>query len=429
MRQLLALIAAAVSVSAAAPAIASALYAHKGSAHSAHLDPPGLSTFFGSTAELTTTPNALEAPATWTGCPASPNISSFLHGTTSGAYPSLALGGSFPGGWRPGSTTSDLFHESLIDIGWHDGQVVWIKGRVELLSPSGQIVGLDFVAPNSLCPAPLALASTPIGVAYRMSGGFSIPIFDATTGGYQDHYENGDAKTVDVAISGSNPYTITVFVEAPAVAPAPVCPDYYVIDSRGSGEPALTVSPPGAVFISVFKSLMSGKTVAVRTNPYPARGGFSILLGAKLQVPGAYFNSATLGKAWLADEISKLRLQCKQAKVILTGYSQGAQVTADVIQKNLSLPNVAAAVIFGDPYFNGRDSRVDRGNPRYRTGVNGGLGTRPKFFFTHMLSYCHANDPVCQNTANPIALFTWHNNYNKLGEPAEAARVIAQWVK
>jgi hypothetical protein len=208
------------------------------------------------------------------------------------------------------------------------------------------------------------------------------------------------------------------------------CPDFYVVDSRGSGEEGGTISPPGARLVAAFKSLETGTSVKALPNGYAARGGFSILAGAKLKVPGAYFNSVNSGKVWLTDAISRLRTQCSEAKLILTGYSQGAQVTGDVVQQYAKLPpNVAAVVLFGDPYFNGRDSAVDRGNPRYRTGVNGGLGKRPTFKVGHVLSYCHSNDPVCQNTANPIAAFIWHNNYDKLLEPAEAAKTIVKWLK
>lgn len=205
------------------------------------------------------------------------------------------------------------------------------------------------------------------------------------------------------------------------------CPAFLLIDSRGSGEPLGSLSPPGAAFSDVLRSLLAPTKLVRLGNPYPARGGFRILLGAKLHVPGAYFHSVKKGKAWLRSEIAEKSRDCPETKLILTGYSQGAQVAGDVLQRYGPFPNVAATVLFGDPYFNGRDP-VDRGHPRFRTGVNGGLGKRPRFTENRVLSYCHSNDPVCQNTANPIALFTWHDNYDKLGEPAAAARTVAKWL-
>jgi Cutinase len=205
------------------------------------------------------------------------------------------------------------------------------------------------------------------------------------------------------------------------------CPAVLVIDSRGSGEPVGKLSPPGAHLVTVLSGLVAPEKVRWIANAYPARGGFSILAGAKLHVPGAYFNSVKSGKTWLAAEIGKKRRDCPDTRLVLTGYSQGAQVTGDVLQHNGPFRNVVATVLFGDPYFNGRDP-IDRGDPRFRTGVNGGLGERPRFAEPHVRSYCHSNDPVCQNTADPLAGFTWHDNYDKLGEPAEAAQTIANWL-
>lgn len=205
------------------------------------------------------------------------------------------------------------------------------------------------------------------------------------------------------------------------------CPAVLVIDSRGSGESVGTISRPGARLADALPSLLAPQSVERLANPYPARGGFSILAGSKLHVPGAYFHSVKSGETWLAAEIRKKARDCPDTRIVLTGYSQGAQVTGDVLQHHGPFSNVAAAVLFGDPYFNGRDP-VDRGHPRYRTGVDGGLGKRPRFTGRHVLSYCDSNDPVCQRSANPIDLFTWHDNYDKLGEPADAAHTVARWL-
>lgn len=205
------------------------------------------------------------------------------------------------------------------------------------------------------------------------------------------------------------------------------CPAYLLIDSRGSGEDPGKLSPPGQPLADVLSRLLAPEKLKRIANAYPARGGFSVLAGAKLHVPGAYYKSVKSGKIWLLSEIRKQAQNCPATKLVLTGYSQGAQVTGDVLQAHGPFGNVEATVLFGDPYFNGRDP-VDRGNPRFRTGVNGGLGERPRFTEAHVRSYCHSNDPVCQNTANPIAGFTWHDNYDKLGEPAHAARIVARWL-
>src|SRR5262249_39597566 len=108
--------------------------------------------------------------------------------------------------------------------------------------------------------------------------------------------------------------------------------------------------------------------------------------------------------------------------ILLTGYSQGAQVTADVVQA-ISPPLVLGVALFGDPYFNSAD-KVDRGG--FQAGRNGFLGKRHLFstqWQSRMLSYCHLHDPVCQGPLHNVGyLFSRHKTYDKLGEPEKAAQ-------
>ena len=210
-------------------------------------------------------------------------------------------------------------------------------------------------------------------------------------------------------------------VSSRGVASAPYC----VIDSRGSGEGLGEFSPPGASLLRVLRQLVAPAKVVAVTNPYPARGSWH-LAEAALKLPTGYHPSVVAGKDWLAQTIANPPATCRDAKLILTGYSQGAQVTGDVYQGG-GTRHVVAVVLFGDPYFNGKDSEADRGS--YRAARHGGLGTRAPYAASsrgHVFSYCHADDPVCQNRSNPIAKFTWHNNYDKLNEPGEAANAIAK---
>ena len=88
------------------------------------------------------------------------------------------------------------------------------------------------------------------------------------------------------------------------------------------------------------------------------------------------------------------------------------------------------AALFGDPYFNNRDSYVDRGD--FRAGLGGNLGTRPFFDAArrrHVLSFCHDRDPVCQGPLSYFELiryrFSRHNNHATRDEPERAARYFA----
>ena len=198
------------------------------------------------------------------------------------------------------------------------------------------------------------------------------------------------------------------------------CVPYIVIDTRGSGEPQGTLSPPGQHFVTEWKKLHPGATVIVIKNPYPAAGAFTFL-GAVLKVPGSYHNSVVAGKKWLEDALAGFAHCSSSTSILLIGYSQGAQVTADVVQA-MSPSHVLGVALFGDPYFNSKDS-VDRGG--FQIGRNGFLGKRPQFsayWKPHTLSYCHLHDPVCQGPLHNVSyLFSQHKTYNKLGDPEKAA--------
>ena len=203
------------------------------------------------------------------------------------------------------------------------------------------------------------------------------------------------------------------------------CVPYVIIDTRGSGEPQETLSPPGAWFRAEWERLHPSTSVVTFKNPYPAVGAWSFP-GAGIKLPGAYNKSVVAGKTWLGQELSRLASNCRgQTKILLTGYSQGAQVTADVVQQG-TVSDVFGVVLFGDPYFNSRDE-VDRGD--FERGRNGVLGRRPLFrapLRKQVLSFCHDHDPVCQGPLHNGEYGTsQHKTYDKLGEPEEAAELLA----
>jgi len=217
--------------------------------------------------------------------------------------------------------------------------------------------------------------------------------------------------------------------------PTPACARFLIIDSRGSGQRALTLSAPGGRFVDAFRAFYPGQVQAI-VNPYPAVGGLQMWAGALL-FPWGYNGSVVAGKNWLSKEVASVNTgPCKDVtKMILTGYSQGAQVTADVYQ-NGSTRNVLGVVLFGDPYFNPKDPAVDRGDYSRHPGRDGWFGARIRFGTEpgvvsrgRVISYCHDGDPVCQGPLPPQdwpAFLTYHNNYDRLNEPATAARFFAQ---
>ena len=212
------------------------------------------------------------------------------------------------------------------------------------------------------------------------------------------------------------------------------CPAYGVVDSRGSGEPEGKLSPPGAAVLAELQARHPGERAAGFWDPYPAVGltdnprEWANALGAALHIGplGAYHGSVVDGERWLRDFIPRELRTCPAIKLILVGYSQGAQVTGDVYQRNVTRAekrNIVAVLLFGDPYFNRNDGRADRGS--YDHHRSGALGKRPTFGGDPRVeSVCHHHDPVCQASGQPAAFLIWrfkqHENY-----PPDARRAAS----
>lgn len=227
------------------------------------------------------------------------------------------------------------------------------------------------------------------------------------------------------------------------------CPPALVLGSRGSGSPdSGSMGAPGDAFFQELRRRLPG--VQNWANPYPAVGVFSWNwrqlvngLGAATKLSGlglgAYHDSVMDGERRLLGRIRTIAARCgTQTPIILTGYSQGAQATADVFQRDLTAKEralITGVVLFGDPYFNSSDKAVAQGSFSGRR--NGLLGKRPTFMSPdrRIVSYCHSHDPICQGfgialggvpVADPGSLtLKQHSNYTKFGEPAKAANLIA----
>ena len=220
-----------------------------------------------------------------------------------------------------------------------------------------------------------------------------------------------------------------------------------ILDSRGSGE--VGISEPGEAFQKALKHELGGFPVAVRTNQYPAvsivgtvnqikRATLGLaptqllsaiadsLNGVGANLPswlhvGRYHDSVKQGRRELRKLLKEVRSRCGQAShLILVGYSQGAQVSADVWQglKQKDRASIAGVVLFGDPKylrtsFAAQQSRKHNGILHARNEFSSGKGK--------VLSYCHGRDMICQTygTAGP------HRTYGTAGDAKDAAKKIA----
>jgi hypothetical protein len=162
--------------------------------------------------------------------------------------------------------------------------------------------------------------------------------------------------------------------------------------SRGSGNaPGQDegLGAPGKAFADRFTALVGKNRVKVSYNPYEAVGILPALqqvlsfltaqpgisrkvnavrnalngVGALARQPriGAYHDSVLDGESKLRTTIEDEQASCKNTKLLLVGYSQGAQVSADVYQQLSASKrqNVFGVVLFGDPRYS-RSSFADQ---------------------------------------------------------------------
>ena len=199
--------------------------------------------------------------------------------------------------------------------------------------------------------------------------------------------------------------------ESPASA---TCSEFEFIGARGSGQSAgdYTDSPTsklgmGEEVYDVYSDLQlrlgPGRMTGYGVE-YPAVGDDADILGA-LNLPpwiGDYHESVDDGYDDTLQHINDVLESCENTFFFLVGYSQGAQVLADVVQ-DLSpqqLGHVAGAAFFGDPYFNSK-SWASQTSTSDHDGILGirSYGTPrpeyPEYMRGRLFSYCHGADPIC----------------------------------
>lgn len=158
----------------------------------------------------------------------------------------------------------------------------------------------------------------------------------------------------------------------------------------------------GPSFFTALRNYINGtSTMAVQGVPYPASiGGF--LAGG-----------SPLGSGVMADLANKTASACPNTKIIMAGYSQGAQVVHNAMEKVAAMSNttgtnnvdvasrVSSVVLFGDP--------------RNGTAVAGVDQAR-------VLSLCNAQDDICAKGGDKITLD--HLTYNR--NAPQAAMFVMQ---
>ncbi|KAF9053146.1 cutinase [Panaeolus papilionaceus] len=194
--------------------------------------------------------------------------------------------------------------------------------------------------------------------------------------------------------------TFAIFVATAFAAPAAeldvearqlFCPHVKVFFARGTTEVptlGLIVGPP---FSLALKSAIRGKDVDVEGLDYPA-------------LVSGYLAGGDIGGAIrMANDVTSIAGRCPNTKIVMSGYSQGAQVTHRAAARLSSSiqQRVVAVVTFGDPYED--------------TALPGVLQSRRKTF-------CAFGDLICKG--QPVILPA-HLGYGD-DAPVAAAFVAAR---
>ncbi len=144
---------------------------------------------------------------------------------------------------------------------------------------------------------------------------------------------------------------------------------------------------------------------------YPAvavdQGNILNAFDAKIEWPkvGKYKDSIKAGVDSLIFYLQEQSNRCPSSKSILFGYSQGAQVIGDTLNKASSSPffdNIAYVGLFGDPKFTSRANSSVRpfwlriNKPETVEGIlNGRDPYMPSAFTDKSSSWCYFNDGIC----------------------------------
>jgi hypothetical protein len=265
-------------------------------------------------------------------------------------------------------------------------------------------------------------------------------------------------KIVYNGVSWSSPTAVTSGNQNDA-NPSPVnaawrpppyqCGDLKFFGARGSGQASDDhggYGPEIASTLTSVKSLLpAGTTLQDEALDYPAIG---VHWWDPSYYTADYQASERAGFETLQFDVRQYIRNCPTKRVILAGYSQGADVVGDTF---LSLSpdeatHIAAVIMFGDPKFNPAKSqnRVDQGDYTYPwAGIEGpqtGLRTIPKQpqdWQPYVHSWCSKLDVVCNYNAPNIAacltnspLFCGHLQYVGLGWTSDGAKwAVNRWKK
>ena len=196
-------------------------------------------------------------------------------------------------------------------------------------------------------------------------------------------------------------------------SPASGCQRALFVAARGSGESATDQMGMGGTLYRLYGQLRTGGAVT----------GFGFPFAAQVSGQDAVRDAS----ARLADLVRQRASRCPGERLLLAGFSMGAEIVGDALQSH-GLDHLgdhpAAAVLLADPRFNPRDRVTAAGT--FDPGYAGSSPLRPPYppaLAPRVRSYCRHGDDVCQHGA-PGASKLEHGLYAPQ-QTCDAARFLA----
>ncbi|KAH8916836.1 carbohydrate esterase family 5 protein [Atractiella rhizophila] len=170
---------------------------------------------------------------------------------------------------------------------------------------------------------------------------------------------------------------------APKLEERQSCTAVKILSLRGSDE--TIPGRLGAVESAI--DAQSSQTMTIYDVPYPATFA-------------NYNQSESQGVSLLKAQLASAKTTCPSQKIVVLGYSQGAQVIADVLQsRSTGTDLIKAAALFADPtHVANQPYNVGTGSAR--SGLSPRASGALNAFSSVLASYCLVNDPVCASGGN-----------------------------
>ncbi|KAJ7236403.1 cutinase, partial [Mycena rebaudengoi] len=175
---------------------------------------------------------------------------------------------------------------------------------------------------------------------------------------------------------------------------AGVCKPVTFIFARGTSEPGNIGAQVGPPLITDLRAALGTAGITAQGVNYSA-SVLGYLLGGDLD-----------GSAKMVNLINTAASKCPSTKIVIGGYSQGAQLVhnaAECLTAEVTA-RVAAVVVFGDPDRVGRSTVPP-------------VGTIPA---SKVSSFCHTGDIICTGSGGAVQ----HVNYDQ-DAPAASAFIVA----